>query len=215
MRIYLDLDCLEKLAACGLLDDILKRLGASHEDVFIVKSFKYSWKSKANAYKKAGKKELAESYERVASIMESFSLVSLDTEGLRLADALNGIEKIDAGEQTLAAAAATCPEKCLLLTSDSNFVSAIVQAYQKQGKVLRPFKKMKILHLYQILEWLCSKIPYDELYKKMTTKQATDCDIVIARSFFIGADIKKTKESLTEAINGFPHDFCIKIETLP
>ena len=31
MRIYLDLDCLEKLAACELLDDILKRLGASHE----------------------------------------------------------------------------------------------------------------------------------------------------------------------------------------
>ena len=47
------------------------------------------------------------------------------------------------------------------------------------------------------------------------TKQATDCDIVIARSFFVGADIKKTQESLTEAVNGFPHDFCIKIDTLP
>ena len=215
MRLYCDLDCLEKLVACSMLDDVLRLLEVSHEDVYIVESFKYSWKSKANALKKAGKKELTESYEQAAKIMETFSVVSLDTEGLKLADTLNGIEKIDQGEQTLAAAAASCTEPCLLLTCDSNFVRAIVQAYQMRGKALRPFKKMKILHLYQILEWLCNKIPYDDLHRKMTTRQATDCDTVIARSFFPESNSQKTKESLKEAIDAFPLDFCIKIETLP
>ena len=215
MRLYLDLDCLEKLVACSLLDDVLHLFDTSAKDVFIVESFKYSWQSKADRFRKNDRTELADSYQRAADLMESFSIVSLDIEALTLAAKLNDIEKIDAGEQTLAAAAATSPVPCLLLTGDSNFVRALVQAYQKQGKALRPFKKIKILHLYQILLWLCAKLPYEELHKRTTTKQASDCDLVIARSFFSGSDCKKSKESLTKAINDFPHDFCIKIDSLP